>query len=394
VLTGSTTTGRTLLVAQIALSLVLLVIASLFAQSIMRLHANAPGSRPSQLVWARLWTLPGDRTPTFGAPYWTALAQRFAEIRDVQSVAYSFNFPATLGATPAEERFSIADSGAGEVAGSSDAISPGFFQTTGIGLLQGRDVSWADTIQTPMVGIVSQSLARILFRDEPAVGRQVRLRRDPSRPIEIIGVAADAAVGNMHDPRPLVLYRPLLQEPSRARIPNALLRSRGDVDAVREAYPRMASAGGHHFTRNVYRLDESANQAVLRERLVAWFASFFATLAVVLSCIGVYGLLAYSVARRTREIGVRMALGAAPGVLVTAIAREGTLLGLAGVALGIPVALGAGRFAASLLYGLTPNDPLTIATASVGFVALATLAGLIPAYRASQIDPTVALRDE
>src|SRR5262249_8752370 len=123
-------------------------------------------------------------------------------------------------------------------------------------------------------------------------------------------------------------------------------------------------------------------------------SSFFAALAVLVSCVGIYGLLAYAVSRRTREIGVRMALGATPYSMLRSVARDGLVVGAAGVAAGIPCALAAGRFARSLLYGLAPNDPATIVLASAALIAVALLAGLIPAYRASTVDPTAALRHE
>jgi ABC-type antimicrobial peptide transport system permease subunit len=146
--------------------------------------------------------------------------------------------------------------------------------------------------------------------------------------------------------------------------------------------------------RDVARLDQYVDEVLLRERLTVWLSSLFAGVAVLLSCIGIYALLAYSVASRTREIGIRIALGATPRAVLQAIAGEGLWLGIAGLTIGIPCALAGGRFVRSMLHGLAANDPLTIATASMAFLAVSVIAGLFPAYRASTIDPMVALRQD
>jgi ABC-type antimicrobial peptide transport system permease subunit len=151
---------------------------------------------------------------------------------------------------------------------------------------------------------------------------------------------------------------------------------------------------GHHFVRRVYTLEEHVNQSLLQERLVAWLSSFFASLAVLLACLGVYGLLACAVARRTREIGIRMALGSTNGAVVRMIIGEGFGLAAIGVGLGLPLALAGGRLARSLLYDVGPTDPVTLAGSAAAFVLVASVAAAIPAYRAATIDPVAALRSE
>ena len=173
-----------------------------------------------------------------------------------------------------------------------------------------------------------------------------------------------------------------------------LVRIRGNVARVVDAFWNVVPASSRHFVRSVSRLDEYVDEVLLRERLITWLSSFFAAVAVVLSCMGVYGLLAYSVARRTREIGIRMALGATPRAVLRAIADEGFRIGIGGLAFGIPSALASGRFVRSMLHGLAANDPLTIATASAAFLIVAVIAGVFPAYRASTIDPMAALRQD
>ena len=156
----------------------------------------------------------------------------------------------------------------------------------------------------------------------------------------------------------------------------------------------IVAGAGPHYIRSADTLEEQVSRSLLQERLVAWLAAGFAGLAILLACIGVYGLLAYAVTRRTREIGVRMALGATRASVLRMVVAEGLTLALVGVAIGVPGALAAGRFTRSLLYGLTPGDPATLAGAGAIFVAVAIFAGWFPAYRASAIDPMSALRHE
>ena len=394
------TLGRILLVGQIALSLVLLVVAVLFARSMRRLVTSQEPYEPSHVAWARLWMKPGERAATFDVGYWRELADRLGALPGVESVAYSFLFPAAFNSNATGERFAVADGAARDKAdGFADAISPGFFRTVGVPLIDGRDLTWKDDAQALPVGIITTALASRLFPVGRAIGRHIRLRplridgREPSRPIEIVGVVADARFGNLREPSPSVLFRPMLQEPARARVPVALVRAHGDATPVRDAY-RATVERSRHFVRNVYRLDEYVDEVLLRERLLMWLSTFFAAFAVLLSCIGLYGLLAYSVARRTREIGIRMALGATPRAMLHAIAREGLVLGAVGVAAGVPCALVAGRFVRSMLYGLAPTDPATISGAAAVFITLAVLSGLTPAYRASAVDPIAALRHD
>jgi putative ABC transport system permease protein len=186
----------------------------------------------------------------------------------------------------------------------------------------------------------------------------------------------------------------MLQDPGRLRVPIALVRVRGDADAIRDAYSSAVASLGHHFVRQVNRLDESTNDALLRERLLVWLSSAFAAMATAVSCIGLYGLVAYVVARRTREIGIRLALGATPRSVLQSVACDGVMLAAIGVGLGIPAALAAGRFAAALLFDLSPHDPATMAVASIAFLIVALVASVVPARKAASVDPIAALRHD
>ena len=393
-----TRTARVLLVGQVALSLMLLVAASLFARSLSHLRVGEAPYRPEQIVWSRLWLKVSERRAAAPQPtaYWTDLGQRFASLPGVSSVAYATNFPVFLAAEFGVERIEAVDRAreGGDVGALFEAVSPGFFQTIGVPLLGGRDIAWTDTRDTTPVAIVTQALAVKLFPDGEAVGHRVRVvSRGAPQPFDVIGVVADAAFRRLDEPHQPALFRAFAQDRGAVQQPIMLVRTQGDAAAVFGAFEHVGSTT-RHFVRRVAKLDEYVDEVLLRERLITWLSLFFAGVAVLLSCMGIYGLLAYSVGRRTREIGIRMALGATPAAVVRAIAREGFWVSAAGLACGVPGALAAGPFIRSLLHGLEASDARTMAGACVLFLTLTVIAGLVPTYRAARIDPTVALRQQ
>jgi predicted lysophospholipase L1 biosynthesis ABC-type transport system permease subunit len=212
--------------------------------------------------------------------------------------------------------------------------------------------------------------------------------------VEIVGVVSDAAVGNIREPHALVLFRPLLQDPQRAVVPNVEVRAHAEEAAISGALTESVAALGHHFVRHVFTLEEQVDQALLRERLIAALSACFAGIALLLACVGIYGLIACAVARRTREIGIRMALGASRSAVLGTVLREAISIVLIGIAAGVPCAFGGAQFVRSFLYGLDPADPRTLLVAAGLFLVIGASAGLWPAYRASTSDPMMALRDD
>jgi putative ABC transport system permease protein len=388
--------GRALLVAQVALSLMLVFGAGLFGRSLMRLRSNETFSS-RRVLFGRLSLKPAARSvaaSAFDAAYYRDIVRRLSQIAGVESVAFCGNFPAAFSLPGRPEPFSMAN--AADSSGDFDALveaaSPDFFDTVGITRLRGRDFTWSDDSTSAPVAIVSARLAATLFTDGEAVGRTLRASRDSTRtPLTIVGVVADAPIGNFRDPRPLVVYRALLQDPDRRRQPIVHVRTRASEADTGDAMVRLAT-GGPHYLRRTTSLDTQVNDAVLQERLLAWLASAFAGLAVLIACVGLYGFLAYSVARRTREIGVRMALGASRSAVLGMVLWEGCSLALVGVAVGVPCALAIAPVTRSLLYGLAPADPAALIGAGVVFTIVATLASWLPAWRAASLNPMQALR--
>jgi predicted lysophospholipase L1 biosynthesis ABC-type transport system permease subunit len=248
-----------------------------------------------------------------------------------------------------------------------------------------------------MVAIVNQTFAQRLTGGADPVGRRFRIEATPTTPevtYEIVGLARNAIYQFLREqPRPLVfLAAAQTARPGtgvhlviHSEMPLATVAA-GVTSALREADPRIA------VSFRVF--DRQIDGTIVRERLLAMLSIFFAAVAALLALLGLYGVIAYAVTRRTNEIGVRIALGAGRGAVLTMILREAAVLITAGIAAGLVIALAAGKLAASLLYGITPHEPVTLATATAVLVAAGLLASYRPARAATRIEPTVALRAE
>ncbi len=272
---------------------------------------------------------------------------------------------------------------------------PEFLSTMQIPMLLGREIDERDTAGSRGVVVANERFVKAHFGVGNALGRVV-VRGGPQREMEIVGVASNAHYGNLKDDTRPVLYIPYNQEvqPSVQQMVYAL-RTMGDplayVKAVRDIVHRAdRTMPLTDVQTQAAEIDHAMNQEIVFARLCAGFA----VLALVMASVGLYGTTAYDITRRTREIGVRMALGAQRGVVVRMILLQVLVLGLVGLALGLPVALGVSRLVRSFLFGIKPNDPLALATAVGILLAAVVLAGYLPARKASRIDPMTALRDE
>jgi len=276
------------------------------------------------------------------------------------------------------------------------STGPRFFTTMQIPMLRGREIDEHDRPGSSPVAVVSQDFAKRNFGDENPVGRRIQLTPRGRTPVdlEIVGVAATVRYGDLRGNIPPVVYIPYAVAPDLDQMTYAL-RTDGDplryVSAVRQivhqADPRVPVAAVRTQAADI---DQTINQEIVFARL----CSAFAVLALVIACVGLYGTMSYTVARRTREIGIRMALGARRGTVVWAVLREVCLLAAIGLTIGVPIALGSSRLIASFLFGVKPNDPRALALAAAILVSAALLAGYGPSRRASRVDPMIALRHE
>jgi predicted permease len=389
--------GRGLLVAQVALSMTLLVGAGLFTATLAHLRANDASLQSQRIVFTRAYREPGDRQ-TLPPDYYQTLVDDLAHMPGAEAAALSVYYPTYFEITvpvPIFYHYLRADGVTTlDAAVQTEIVSPGFFDLFRLPRLQGRDFSWDDGPEKPAVALVSASLAHALFPAGDVVGQRIRVAGSDPRDIEVIGVVADAPYGKLDDPRPLVVFRPILQEQARSQFPMAYVRASGDLATVRDGYTRVITSLGHRSLRAFITSSEWVDRTLLQERFTAGLATFAAALTILLACIGVYGLLAYSVTARVREIGVRLAIGATRGDVVWMIVRDGLAIAVPGVLIGAPCAWAAARLVRAQLYGIAPGDPRTLLIAAAIFLTTVLAASLLPALRASRVAPVDALREE
>ena len=389
--------GRGLLIAQVALSMMVLVGAGLFTVTLVRLRANDTSLQSQRIVFARAFRIPGDQQ-TLPPEYYQTLVTELARMPGADGAALSVYYPTYYGNAaarlPTDYHYARADGSPIDETVLTDFVSPGFFDLFKLPRLQGRDISWDDGPGKPTVALISASLARALFPASNAVGQRILIAGPQRRDVEVIGVVADAPYGKLDDPRPLVVFRPITQEVARTQFPMAYVRAVGDLATVRDGYTRVITSLGHRSLRSFITSSEWVNRALMQERFTAALTNFAAALTIFLACIGVYGMLAYSVTARVREIGVRQALGATRGTVVWTIVRDGLAIAVPGVLIGVPCALAAARLVRARLYGIAPDDPRILLIAAATFLATALAASLLPALRASRVAPVEALREE
>jgi predicted permease len=384
---------RLLVVLQVALSLVLLVGAGLFVRSLRNLRAVDDGYHTDQVVTMALDPAQSGYKIEQSRSFYAQLGERVAALPGVKSVTYTRNLPMGGGFS----RIGIEAQGyqprpGEEMAVLLNQIAPQFFGAFGITLLTGRDFNAQDTPDTPKVVIVNESLARRFFGAESPTGRRITLEN--YKDLEIVGVVADAKYRSLWEAAPQTAYIPYSQYDSLGGR-RLCVRAAGDAGAIVAAIRREARSLDPNLpVFNVKTFADQINESVIRERLVAMLSSFFGLFALLLASLGLYGVMAYAVARRTREIGIRMALGARPRAVLWLAMRETLLLVFIGIVVGLPVALAASRLTEGMLFGLAPNDPLTVALAALAMIASAALAGYLPARRAARVDPMVALRHD
>ncbi len=389
--------GRALVVLQVALSLVLLVGAALLVRSLENLRKFNPGFNAQHVML--ISTDPG--LVGYKDEQAVGLYRRLvAEIRafpGVRSVSFSdfsplgarlsFTLPAVEGYTPRPDENTPV---------MLNIIGPEYFKTLETSVLLGREFTDADAAGTPKVGIINQTMARSFFGDANPLGHRFSIPgwKGDSSWIEIVGVIQDAKYHNLREQAPPQAYVPFLQAPESGTT-TIEVRAAAEPAGLEAGVRRlMQQADSCLPVFDVKTLTEQVDESLVEDRLMASFSTLFGLLALVLASVGLYGVMAHAVSRRTNEIGVRMALGAQPGEILRMVMRETLLLVVVGVAAGVPVALGAARFVRSELYGLSPNDPFTILIATLVMLGVASLAGYLPARRATKVDPIVALRYE
>jgi len=387
-------------VMQVGLSMVLLTGAGLFARSLVKLQNEDVGFDRNNVlllgVDARLAGYKANELPALDQQ----LLERLGSLPQVSSVSMATYSPMSgtrrnssinvTGYTPApDESLDVEDI----------LVGPKYAETLGVPLLRGREIELRDTVSAPKVAVVNSAFADRFFKNQDPVGRTFTFDDDEDAngvQVEIVGVVGDFKTGNAKEKALPAVYRPILQVPDYSAYTATIhMRTLSDpaplIPQVRQIISQIDDKLPIY---EVTTLTDQMNERLNQERLIAQLVSFFGALALTLACIGLYGVMAHGVARRTNEIGIRMALGARGGNIAWMILRETLYLVLAGLILGVPAALIGGRLIATQLFDLSPTDPLTLVGAALILALVAMLAGYLPARRASRVNPLNALRYE
>jgi predicted permease len=387
--------GKSLVVVQVAISLMLLIGAGLLTRSLANLNRFYPGfNRDNVLLFSVNPTVIGYKDVV---PLYEQMQGRIRAVPGVRTVSLSVHEPLSTNVSDSSVKVQGVTPRQGEDLTPVDVepAGPDYFRTMETPVLHGRDFTAADRAGSPKVAIVNESTARHFFGETNPIGRLVSIpayRADESW-LQIVGEVRDIKVHDLRESSTLMLYVPMFQAPEGG----ATFEVRTATDT---AYAETAILGavraidGRLPVYSVKSLGNQVDDSLVEERLVASLSSLFGILALLLTCVGLYGLMAYTVNRRTGEIGIRMALGAERGRIARMILRETLLLVLSGLALGVPAAVFAARLIASQLFGLNSGDPITFVAACVAMATVTLMASYLPARRAASVDPMKALRSE
>ncbi len=383
--------GRLFVVAQVALTLVLVVVTSLFIRTLLKLQAQPLGIDRTHLLL--VWTAPGqagrsgERLPDF--------------IRAVlDSVA---RVPGVISATGTNHGILEGEDGGGasellDIPGQPPkpgltvmraGVTPGFFETSGMSLLDGRDLTERDVIGAPRAAVINETMSHFFFGDTSPIGRRLG---SGDAAVEIIGVVKDTKHGTPRDRRG-VWYVSYRQYPGLMRNLCIVVRTSGDPRAIVGPVRQVLHAIEPNLPiLRADTIDEQLGDTLAHERAIAMLSLGFGSFAVLLACIGLYGVVANAVTRRTNEIGIRMALGARHSSVVMMVFSDTARIVIAGLAIGAPMTVVARSMIANRLYDVAASDPATIGVAMLTLAGVTAIAGVLPAYRAARIDPNTALR--
>ena len=385
--------GKGLICIQVATSVVLLMGAGLFVRSLAQISSIDSGLATQSVLDVQLFPRPHGYDNLDNFSYYSELLERVSSLPGVSGAGLSHFRPA--GGYEWQESVS-ARSAATEPGLKADLawVSPGLLETLDIRLLGGRAFNTQDTAHSPRVAILSQSLARRLFPAGTPIGRRVNIGAEPQwQNLEVVGIAAEARLYDIRNPNTLTAYVDALQAGDLLHWSELEVRAAHPA-AVAGAVRNLVDSLGHEYVLSARTLEQVKNGALLNERLTALLAELFGALAVLLVATGLYGLMSYRVAGRTREMGIRLALGARPSAILWMVWRETLALVAIGLLAGIPAALLAAPLIAHMIYGLSAHDPATLAAVLFVVVAATAVAGYLPARRATHVDPMRALRDE
>jgi putative ABC transport system permease protein len=393
---GRINVGHGLVALQVAISFVLVLGASLFVRTLVDLTTQEMGFRSDGVLIANVDLRRTGLTDKERPALFERLREAVASAPGVQAAAVSVVTPVsgstwnnivTVPGYDAPERQRLSN---------FNRVTPDYFRVMGTPLLAGRDIGASDRAGAPKVAIVNEAFASKYFSGQSPLGKTFMLGL-PGRPdaatYEIVGLAADAKYGSLRETPPPTMYTAWAQADTASSAAIITLRVNGAADGYRATALAAIEGVNKEAVVNFRAFEEDIRAAAIQERLVASLSAFFGGLALLLAAIGLYGVMSYSVARRRNEIGIRMALGAAPRSVMTLVLSNVAMVTILGLAVGIALAVGTGRFVNTLLFGLVANDITMVVIAAVTLGSAAALAGYMPARRAARVDPMAALRE-
>jgi macrolide transport system ATP-binding/permease protein len=388
-------TGKALVAMQVALCAVVVTVAALFVQTLHNIKRQPTGFERSRVLLFALDNLGNGFEKKDVPDFASGVISRLREVPGVVSAAASTSTPVHTGGNarvlqipgtppPVEDRHAW-----------TNVITPGYFETLGISLVRGRLFTEQDGAGAPSVGILNEAFAREYFGNVDPVGRHVGLGAEPKHLTEIIGIVRDAHQTSLREPPPRMIYTPIAQSdepPSRFTVSVQTAREPAALAAtVRDT---VQSIDKDLVIRYLRTMEQQIDNSLVRERVLATLSTGFGLLALILAVVGIYGVMAYDVTRRAREIGIRMALGAGRGAVLRQILRQCLIVATIGVAIGMTGASIATRTLSTFLFDLSARDPATFAGVALLLLVTTIAAGFVPARRAATLDPVRAIRTE
>ena len=388
--------SRKLLVTfQLAVSLLLVVVAGLLVRTLRNLKSADLGFDPRNVLVFGLTPSANGYTGEKIALFYSRLLDRLNALPGVVSATASSDILISDVAVTGWNAIEVegSPSSGKRMSTSINYIAPRFFETMGIPLLAGRGPQTGDTASRPKVAIINETFARKYFPDTSPVGRRFRWQGEKDW-IEVVGIVGDVKFYSVRAEPPPTAYIPFLQSPWTIDMTFEVRTARSSAAVVRGIYSAVRALDPELPVVEMRTQEEQIDSSLSTERLFAKLAGLFGALGLALACVGLFGIMAYNVSRRTGEIGVRMALGATHGGILWLVLKQSFSLVLVGLAAGCLLALATTRFIASVLYGVAPTNPVTLGMGMLLLFLVAMLAAWIPARRATKVDPMVALRYE
>jgi predicted permease len=393
---GRLSVGHGLVALQVAVSFVLVLGASLFVRTLVDLTTQKMGFQYDRVLIATVDLRRTGLTDKERPALFERLRDAVAQAPGVQGAAVSVVTPMsnsvwnnliTVPGYEAPERERVAH---------FNRVTPDYFRVMGTPILAGRDLNASDRGGAPKVALVNETFAGKFYKGENPLGKKFMIGV-PGRPdattYEIIGLVGDAKYVSLREPPPPTMYTAWAQADTASSSARITLRVNGAADSYRATALQAIESVHKEAVVDFKAFEEDVRAAVIQERLVASLSAFFGGLALLLAAIGLYGVMSYSVAQRRNEIGIRMALGAAPAKVMRLVLANVAVVTVIGLVTGIAVSFGAGRFINTLLFGLVVNDVTMLVVAAITLGAAAALAGYVPARRAARVDPMAALRE-